>query len=565
MLVAGDEFFIIPKAPSDTACPAMQESNPHLMEGSGSGSPLLPQTDCYTFSEIAADSFNLSPNTTLILLPGNHSLEHQFLVRGIDHFTIIAIDRTIVECNYGSSFVITEIQHVSITDVTFSGCNGSLLSVITETVLANCSFSDSIGTGAALQIVDTTALIKRSSFLNNHNQDASGGALYMENSTVIFSESTISNNRGYYYGGGIYSVNSTITIADGSTVSNNSAYHEQHYSSTGGGIYAVDSTVFFNKSNISSNSAQRHGAALYGINVEIYILSSSVSNHNFYTSSIVHIIVSSDSSTTSTITIYDSVFEYNTAYLGILSGIDINLLIESSNFFNNKIENYGTGGLIVTSTQFHTSSLTIKESTFERNAVHFGGGGVVHSIHTNITIVGSKFSYQYSEYAYYADGAVLSASGSRVTILQSTFSNNLSGANGGTLNLESTTANIITSVFHHNTAFGGSGGAIYANSRSDLTITECRFTQNLAVESGGALVLLNSQATIIDSIFYSNTAFEDGGAISINGYSTSSKSNLTVDNSTFSYNTATRHGGVVYASLATVMSMKLSLAATWHI
>ena len=528
MFVAGDVYFIIPSTPSGTVC------------------PVEALTPCHTLSEFAANCSSLSPNTTLILLPGNHSLDNQLIVRGINYFTIIAINTTMVVCNYGSSIVITETQYVSITGMIFTGCNGSVLSVINEFVLENSTFSDSTGIGAALLIIDTIAAIKKSSFLNNYyNQDSRGGALYVESSTVVFTESTISNNRGYYHGGGIYSVNSTITIADGSTVSYNSVNH-----GNGGGIYAVDSTVIFNVSNISSNSARSYGSALYGVNVEIYILSSSVNNHMFSTS-VVHILASSDSSKASTITIHDSVFEYNGAQT--LSGTDVSLLIERSNFFNNKNERYEIGGIIFISTQFHTSALTIMQTIFERNGLdYYGGEGVIHSMHTNITIVSSKFFYQYSGYGY-GDAAVLKAGGSTVTILRSTFSNNLSGKNGGALKFESTIANIEGSTFHRNTAFGGSAGVIYADDYSDLTITKCRFTQNLVVESGGALVLLNSQAVISDSVFSSNTAFEDGGAIYIDGYSTSSNSNLTVDNCTFSYNTATRHGGVIYASLATVI------------
>ena len=130
------------------------------------------------------------------------------------------------------------------------------------------------------QIVNTTGTIKRSSFINIHNQNSSGGALFVENSTVVFSESSISRNRRR-----IYCMNSIITV-NGSIISNNSASIRFNYNDEyGGGFYAINSTIIFNRSHISHNSAHSYGAALYGIDVAISFTACNVSTivqHQLY-------------------------------------------------------------------------------------------------------------------------------------------------------------------------------------------------------------------------------------------------------------------------------------------
>ena len=296
--------------------------------------------------------------------------------------------------------------------------------------------------------------------------------------------------------------------------------------------------------------ARSYGAAVYGIDVAISFTACNVSNHR--AALVVHVCTSFDCST---ITISDSIFSYNQVHYGaVLSGTDIVLNIQRSSLHNNKNMNYRYGGIIHASSESHTCkmSMAIYESNFERNAA-YDGGAAVYSTSTNVTIVDSNFLRHYVEQYYYTPNrAALYLTGSIITIMHCIFSNNIAFHGGSALYISTNRATIQNSTFHNNVAISGLSGAIYIHV-SDLNITQCIFTDNLAIESGGAMYInanTNDTINIRNSHFSNNMAFENGGAIYIhgNGYNFT----CSIDNSNFGYNAAARHGGVIYTTMATV-------------
>ncbi|MCS6813470.1 MAG: DUF4347 domain-containing protein [Cyanobacteria bacterium] len=88
------------------------------------------------------------------------------------------------------------------------------------------------------------------------------------------------------------------------------------------------------------------------------------------------------------------------------------------------------------------------------------------------------------------------------------------------------------------------GGAI-ANYRGSLTVNNVTFTNNSASDDGGAILNLEGNATIANSTFNNNTAGDGGGAIENDGGGAGlPDSVLVVTNSNFTANTANQGGAI---------------------
>ena len=220
--------------------------------------------------------------------------------------------------------------------------------------------------------------------------------------------------------------------------------------------------------------------------------------------------------------------------------------------------------------------MSIYESNFERNVAHYGGGAAVHSSSTNITIVDSKFLHHYIDYSYYGtNGAALYLTGSVITIMHCVFSNNIAFYGGSALYISTNRATIQKSTFHNNIAISGFSGAIYIYV-TDLNMTQCIFKDNLAIESGGAMYInadtndtINITFQIIwhlkmeepftsmgmDTISYAvlTTCSNFGGVI----YTT--MATVTVNEGTFTCNTANLKGSFAYAMDSTNITIASSI------
>jgi predicted outer membrane repeat protein len=202
-------------------------------------------------------------------------------------------------------------------------------------------------------------------------------------------------------------------------------------------------------------------------------------------------------------------------------------------------------------------------------------------------------------------GALRIWNGSHTQISGCTFSN-CAGSNGGALNSLGTRLTIINSTFTSNSAFGtgggadvggngGIGGAVYVDNVSNdpnalhqLSITGSTFTSNQANDHAGAVFGYTNPAAPSTSIvdrctFSSNMApgglGKAGGYYSLNGSLTLSNSTFTLNqaagnggamdcsnsssliaNCTFQGNTATNLGGGISAETGTVSLVNVTLA-----
>ena len=175
--------------------------------------------------------------------------------------------------------------------------------------------------------------------------------------------------------------------------------------------------------------------------------------------------------------------------------------------------------------------LSLDNVTITRTTGAYNGGALYAE--GNVTIVDSTFTDNIAS----ADGGVLYAwNGDRtVSISNSVFDGNTAGFQGGAIS--ATTVTVIGSTFTDSDA--SFGGAISANS---ATVTNSTFTGSSAV-SGGAVGAVT--VTVANSTFTNNEGSNCGGAIYVDV-------TATVTNSTFSGNSSDCGGAIYSYDTATV-------------
>ena len=178
--------------------------------------------------------------------------------------------------------------------------------------------------------------------------------------------------------------------------------------------------------------------------------------------------------------------------------------------------------------------VTIVDSTFTDNIAN-ADGGVLYAWNgdRSVTVRNSMFEDNHAENA---GGAILATS---LTITGSTFTNNYTNNRGGAVS--ASTVNVSHSAFEGNHA--DEAGAIYAN---DTYVIDSTFTGNSAYNDGGAIEGW-SDVVISGSTFTNNTSYF-GGAIASYGNS------MTVTSSTFHLNSAGCTGGAIEATYAEISS-----------
>ncbi|MFN8531672.1 MAG: choice-of-anchor Q domain-containing protein [Anaerolineae bacterium] len=159
-----------------------------------------------------------------------------------------------------------------------------------------------------------------------------------------------------------------------------------------------------------------------------------------------------------------------------------------------------------------------------------------------------------------SDGAaIVSSTGSTVTITDSTVQNNISGGNGGVIQAAAALSITNSTISGNSTAASSSGngfgGAIACLAGCTLTVTGSNFTNNTALNTngsalGGAIYVGSTSGTntISSSTFTNNTASDNttggtGGGIYKAGLHT-----LEISDSTFTGNNSLGNGGAIYNS-----------------
>lgn len=218
---------------------------------------------------------------------------------------------------------------------------------------------------------------------------------------------------------------------------------------------------------------------------------------------------------------------------------------------------YDGRGIDIYNDDQQTDDVTITDCVLDSFITSgWGGAMVVDAISGNLTVTGTTFTGNEAE----GDGGALSIDGveGNVSVSNSTFDDNESsdGAGGAVaiMNVDGTIS-ITNSVFTRNVADSYGGALRLPDVGSEATITGSTFLTNEAGFEGGAIQVeeLFNPLTIGSSIFSDNSASR-GGAVMIyfGQLDTAANELFSVNDSTFSDNSAEAAGGAIASSVGTL-------------
>ena len=298
-----------------------------------------PAEPCRTFSEyIDQISLYLSSNTTFVFLPGNHSVSNGLLVDGISSLTLCG-NSTLPEspsqifCSKPASFAFKNVADLSIDSLAFDSCGDSIhaavsIKLVYKANISSCNFTNSLGSGGALVVVNSTLTLTENVFENN--SAINGGGVYMSKSVVDFKRNnTLINNSAKIAGGGLMLLNSSVNVTGNTNFSSNyvaggrreeidqefrdgvpsivnmwaggaifmsnsnltsesmgNITVHSNKAQYGGGLYVLGSNMNYSGyTNLQNNSADNFGGAIYALSASrldfygiVYFVNNSASN-----------------------------------------------------------------------------------------------------------------------------------------------------------------------------------------------------------------------------------------------------------------------------------------------
>ena len=440
--------------------------------------PCPPAQHCVTLSQIAANSSGyLKPGTavTLVIQQGHHQLDSELLITDVEELLIVSNNATLVHTlDYTTDLCVKSARFYDIGCVQISGLNfiqsgGITVESVNQFMLEDSMFMNSSET--ALQLINTTANIVRSSFMLN---------------SVGNYKNPIKTSRGETHtlvGSAVITSQSNVTILNSS--------FEENSAEIGGAIFGeLYSQITVYKSNFSGNRANT-GGALY-----------------------------TDSGCT--VTVYKGTFQNNTStatyngFGGVIGSSDGVVFIDQSYFTHNMANN--SGGVFNIASK---STLNINGSEFSYNRAEGEyNGGVVNIEGSSVVINKSNFKHTYH-------GGVIRGQNSVIVIHNSNFDNNT----GGVIRATQGNIDVRNSEFTRNSAEISWYGGVMWLSDTNISITECTFTDNTAYK-GGVLEVSQTNLNLISSKFYRNSAFWGGVVRALAGSFVTTENHIVIENNT---------------------------------
>ena len=272
---------------------------------------LCPNEPCLTISEFI-DQVNqyIALNTTLMFLPGTHTVKNSVLVEGIASLTLLGNSSVeslpLIICDSPASFGFRYIDELLVHSLAFDSCgDGTYAAVsvksVSSTKISDCSFKNSISNGGAVVVVNcNTLLITKNVFENN--SAIVGGGLYARESTINVTENIFTNNAAVLRGAGVALLNCRATFTGMVTFANNSGvlngrqivnsdleFRERFFSLTsarvgtkftGGAMFMYKSFVTVGEISIDNNTATYgSGVCVLGSNISFSGPTDIVNNH----------------------------------------------------------------------------------------------------------------------------------------------------------------------------------------------------------------------------------------------------------------------------------------------
>ena len=371
-----------------------------------------PEEDgpCFTLSQYATKPSNyFASTTTLILLPGNHSLNANLRISSINYLNITPIEAfsspAVINCEHLGRFELESIVVVYLTGLQFYECVDMTVTSVNYFTLTNCNYSNRIGIGLQLKLVPT-GIFQNCRFISNtelieiSSIKELGGAIFLNQSGVYITDSLFDGNIAFN-GGAIGAVDSNITIDNGKFTNNmalfstvwkrviqfNSNDNETTFID-GGALYASNSNVVIRNSFFLSNaavgdannSAVSTGGAIYALQSGISLNNSSFFNNQADTGGAV-IVTSSDFVAINNTFINNTAAQY---YGGAMEVIRSNTTIMVAVYHHNTARKWG-GALYVVSGNVEINSVDFRYNTAGEgsSALHLVGDEPLAIAHVN--------------------------------------------------------------------------------------------------------------------------------------------------------------------------------------
>ena len=442
-------------------------------------------TRCLTLSEYAREAEqNFTSNTTMVFLPGDHTLDVNFILANVSSLTLCGQSSssypTTIVCSEAVGFNFVSMLDFKIHSVSFTSCGRSfgspeaskctlLLEFIEFAELVNTSFHDNLGT--ALVIHDTDITLADNTFTHNHC-DREG------NTTCVG-------------GGGISALDSNLTLTGNTTFLQNSATFGS------AGIYVINCSLSSTGSisfieNSNTDSENPAAAALWASGSCLSFTGTSDFTNNFAGAIYVE---------------YTSL-----TFTG------------TTNFINNSASS-GSGGAV--SAGYDTSLSFNGANNFINNSLGCevgsrGGGAIFSNVSSELSFSGTS-NFVHNSVDFCVGGAIYVGA----DIVSFTGTSNFSGntaffANGGAIYVDTNASlsfNGTTNVVNNYIDIGGDGGGIYASVNTSLSFTgTASFINNSATErhNGGGVYLMGDSILSISpntTVYWENNRARLGGAI----------------------------------------------------
>ena len=414
-------------------------------------------THCATLSEYAQEAeLYLTSNTTMVFVPGNHTLDVNITVANITKLTMRGeflsgnIATVVRNGSVGLSF--TSMVDLKIDSLAFTACSRKSITQPTLPLNVVCA-------ALFLQFTQYAKLV------NCSFHDSPTTALVVNNSSITLAGNNFTHNRAY----GIFGVGSAIVAHSSNLTFTGTTIFRKNVDnskgSTGGAIFASNNTVlsFNGTSNFINNFVMGFGGAIF----------------------ISHNTSLSFSGTTN--------FINNLAIYGGAISTDNSVL--NFNGINNFINNLGLYGGAISP----DNSVLIFNgiNNFINNSAYFSGGTISVSHNTVLSFNGTS---NFVNNLVYSDGG-----GGAICVSD----NNLLTFNGTNNFINNSVVNDI----------GIAGGAIYAINNNVLTFSgTSNFVNNSAGAGGAIYTSIKNVLTFNGTIYFTNNGHYGGEIHMLNGY-----------------------------------------------
>jgi CSLREA domain-containing protein len=365
--------------------------------------------------------------------------------------------------------------------------------------------------GGGIRNLGTGSLsLQRSVIQDNRSDNFAGGVFNNSETTLTIADCVVSGNTARNYSGGIDTQTLTTTVS-GSTISGNVA------GNYAGGINAYNddagSTLTVTNTTISGNTSGNYSGGIDTSALVVEISGSTVSG-NVATNSGGGISAHNDAAA-SKLTLTDTTISDNVAgnYAGGLDTSALIVEISDSSISGNTAMTNSDGGMVAHNDDAG-STLTVTNTTISGNTADTYAGG----LDTSALIVEISSSTITGNAALNnSDGGLVTFNddaGSKLTVVDTTISDNSSFGYGGGLDTSAETVDISGSTISGNASLLDSIGGIAsfnAGPSSILSLTNTTISGNSAFTLAGGMETRAVATTLTNVTVFKNAAGATGG------------------------------------------------------